>query len=363
MPQRTLRLLTNTDDDRPIYVAGTFNDWTVSDENFRMQSTGQPGRYRHTFHFHDRGEVVEYKYTRGGWEGVELGHHGENALNHKRNTLDPWLNPDQVPNWGNPGLEYQDELLPKIEVISDDFEIPELIRTRRVAALLPHDYYETDKRYPVLYLQDGQNLFDEYAPYGSWGVDKRLASLAERNMGDLIVIAIDHGKTERVSEFTPSFKTTLGLGDGRKYVRFLVERLKPYVDNHFRTKPEPHYTGIGGSSLGGLISIYAGILYPRIYDRLMVFSPSLWVTPHIPFKVMKLTHKFRGRIYLYGGEAESKNMVPNMQRFRNQLIEQTGAAQLHIRMEVDPLGQHNEARWGREFPKAIEWLFFDHLTK
>ena len=90
----------------------------------------------------------------------------------------------------------------------------------------------------------------------------------------------------------------------------------------------------------------------------MIFSPSLWVTPQIPFKLMKLSHKFHGRIYLYGGEAESQNMVPNMERFRDQLIEQTGADRLDMRMEIDPLGQHNEARWGSEFPKAIEWLFF-----
>ena len=358
MPQRTLRLTTNTDDDRPIYVTGTFNNWSVGDEAYRMQPSGRPGRYRRTFQFDDNGETVEYKYTRGGWEGVELGHYGENALNHRRHTLEPWLRADEVPNWASPGLEYREELLPQIEIISEAFEIPELIRTRRVAALLPHDYHTSGKRYPVLYLQDGQNLFDDHAPYGSWGVDKRMASLSGRGMGDLIVIAIDHANSERLSEFTPSFKTTLGSGDGRQYVRFLVERLKPYVDAHFRTRPEPHHTGIGGSSLGGLISIYAGILYPQVYDRLLVFSPSLWVTPQIPFNLMKLTHKFRGRIYLYGGEAESKNMVPNMERFRDQLIAQTGSTQLEIRMEVDPLGQHNEARWGREFPKAIEWLFF-----
>ena len=358
MPQRTLKLLTTTDDERPVYVAGTFNDWRVADETYRMEPGSRPGRYRRTFNFDDGGRHVEYKYTRGGWESVELGAYGESVANHVRHTDDPWRTADRVERWGSPELEYREEYLPRIEIISEQFAIPELIRTRRVAALLPHDYYKCDRRYPVLYLQDGQNLFDDYAPYGSWGVDKRLASLTERGMGDLIVIAIDHADTERVSEFTPSFKTSLGRGDGRAYVRFLTERLKPYVDGHFRTLSGPEHTGIGGSSLGGLISIYAGILYPRVYDRLLVFSPSLWVTPQIPFQLMKLSEKYRGRIYLYGGEAESANMVPNMRRFQEQLIEQTGATQLEIRLEIDPLGQHNEARWGREFPRAVEWLFF-----
>jgi predicted alpha/beta superfamily hydrolase len=358
MPQRTLKLITTTDDDRPVYVAGTFNDWKVPDEAYRMEPGPRPGSYRRTFQFPDDVLKVEYKYTRGGWEGVELGQYGASALNHIRYTHEHWRVADRVTHWASPGLHFREELLPKIEVIDEAFEIPELIRTRRVAALLPHDYHETDKRYPVLYLQDGQNLFDDYAPYGSWGVDKRLAALAERGMGDLIVVAIDHAEAERMSEFTPSFRTKLGRGDGRAYVRFLAETLKPYIDDHFRTRPEAEHTGIGGSSLGGLISIYAGILYPGVYHRLMVFSPSLWVTPDIPFGLMKLTTPFRGRIYLYGGEAESQTMVPNMERFRDQLLAQTGSDHLDIELAIDPLGQHNEARWGREFPRAVEWLFF-----
>ncbi|WP_116127866.1 alpha/beta hydrolase [Lewinella sp. IMCC34183] len=357
MPQRTLKLITTTDDERPVYVAGTFNDWHARDEAYRMEAGDRPGTYRYTFQFAEEDGRVEYKYTRGGWESVELGPHEASALNHTRFVREHWLVPDRVEHWASPGLEYRPELLPHVEVIHEHFEIPELIRTRRVAALLPHDYYATDKRYPVLYLQDGQNLFDDYAPYGSWGVDKRLAHLAEEGYGDLIVIAIDHADTKRVSEFTPSFKTRLGRGEGRQYVRFLAERLKPYIDGHFRTRPEPVHTGIGGSSLGGLISIYAGIMYPETYRKLMVFSPSLWVTPDIPFNVMKLTRQYHGRMYLYGGEAESATMVPNMERFKRQLLEQTDASQLEIRLAVDPLGQHNEARWGREFPQAIRWLF------
>ena len=358
MPQRTLRLLTTTDDPRPVYVAGTFNDWNAHDETYKMHPTGEPGGYSLELTFDADVDHVEYKFTRGGWEGVELSPDGTSSLNHSRYVSVPWVLPDHVERWASPGLIYDPRFLPKIEIIHEAFEIPELIRTRRVAALLPHDYHTSGKRYPVLYLQDGQNLFDDYAPYGSWGVDKRLAVLSERGMGDLIVIAIDHADSERVSEFTPSFQTRLGRGDGRKYVRFLAETLKPYVDRHFRTRPEPEHTGIGGSSLGGLISIYAGIMYPAVYEKLMIFSPSLWVTPEIPFRLMNLTHHYRGRIYLYGGAAESRTMVPNMERFQQQIMKQPGATRLDIRLAIDPFGQHNEARWGSEFPLAIEWLFF-----
>ena len=358
MPRKTLYLITDADDERPIYVAGTFNGWREGQEDYRLRPSTLPGQYEITLDLPDGTTRVEYKYTRGGWEFVELGDYGENALNHTRYVAEDWSVPDRVRNWANAGLHYRPEFLPVIQVIDEEFEIPQLIRTRRVAALLPHDYHTSDRRYPVLYLQDGQNLFDDNAPYGSWGVDKQLASMAARGTGDLIVIAIDHADSERTSEFTPSFKTRLGKGDGRAYIRFLARTLKPYVDRHFRTRPEAASTGIGGSSMGGLISIYAGLIYPEVYDRLMIFSPSLWVMPRIPFHLMKLTHKFRGRVYLYGGTAESKTMVPNMLRFQRELEKQSRSNLVEIRTEIDPDGQHNEARWGQEFPRAVEWLFF-----
>lgn len=360
MPQRTLRLLTDTaTDDRPIYVAGNFNDWAIGEEPYRLKESSESGQFEISLDLPDSIKHIEYKYARGGWEGVELGQNGENALNHSRYVDKDWTIPDRVKVWAGAGLRYREEHLPKIVVLNESFEIPELIRTRRVAALLPHDYYETDKHYPVLYLQDGQNLFDEHAPYGSWGVDKQLASMAGRGKGDVIIIAIDHAAEERISEFTPSFKTKLGRGEGRQYIRFLAETLKPYIDGNFRTLPEAEHTGIGGSSLGGLISIYAGIIYPTVYDRLMIFSPSLWVIPKIPYHIMRLTHKFRGKIYLYGGEAESKSMVSDMLRFEEELKQETKSQQVEFKVAIDPVGQHNEARWGEEFPRAMEWLFFE----
>ncbi len=252
------------------------------------------------------------------------------------------------------------ELLPRIEVISEHFEIPQLIKTRRISALLPHDYYQTDKRYPVLYLQDGQNLFDEYAPFGNWGVDKQLARLTARGMGDFIVIAIDHAGDKRIKEYTPSYDTKLGIGDGKKYVRFLSDTLKPYIDKHFRTLPDREFTGIGGSSMGALISIYAGLMYPEVYSKLMIFSPALWVSPNIHFHFMNFGHSQDVRAYLYAGGDESETMIPNVRRFQEAFKAKATAANFDINLAIDPKGKHNEAYWGREFPLAVEWLYFNN---
>ncbi len=208
--------------------------------------------------------------------------------------------------------DYSQDFLPVIEIIDEHFEIPQLIKTRRIAALLPHNYHTSEKQYPVLYLQDGQNLFDDFTPFGSWELPKKLAWLSERNMGDFIVIAIDHAESERIAEFTPSTETVLGVGDGLKYAEFLCETLKPYIDANFRTLPERENTGIGGSSMGGLISMYAAMHHPHTFSKLMIFSPSLWVSPNLSKEFIINTPDFYGKIYLYGGSTEGSNMVEHL---------------------------------------------------
>lgn len=255
-----------------------------------------------------------------------------------------------------------DAFAPVIKVIDEHFEIPQLIKTRRIAALLPHDYYETDKRYPVLYLQDGQNLFDDHAPFGSWELPKKLAELSSKGKGDFIVIAIDHAESERIKEFTPSRHTVLGIGDGKKYARFLCETLKPYIDNHFRTLPDRDHTGIGGSSMGGLISIYAAMQHPHIFSKLLIFSPSLWVSPELPEEFIRDTPDFKGQIYLYGGTKEGSGMVDHLNAFGKTIIDDPHGRQLPFRISIRNGGEHNEAAWGAEFIKAVSWLYYDEET-
>ncbi|HAC16764.1 MAG TPA: hypothetical protein DCE78_12600 [Bacteroidetes bacterium] len=246
---------------------------------------------------------------------------------------------------------------PIIEIINENFEIPQLIKTRRIAALLPHNYHTSDKKYPVLYLQDGQNLFDDYAPFGSWELPKQLAHLAKHGHGDVIIVAIDHAETERIKEFTPTKVTALGVGDGKKYARFLCETLKPYVDQHFRTLSHGNHTGIGGSSMGGLISIYAAMQHPTTFSKLMIFSPSLWVSPELSIDFIRKTPLFKGKIYLYGGTQEGSSMVEHLNEFVHVISNDPHKRNLQFKLSVRDGGEHNESAWGHEFPKALNWLF------
>lgn len=256
------------------------------------------------------------------------------------------------------GYPYSSEYLPLIRIIDHQFQIPQLIKTRRIAALLPHDYDRTSRRYPVLYLQDGQNLFGSQAPYGSWEVPAKLAWLAERGMGDLIVISIDHAEHERVAEFTPTRPTRLGVGEGRKYADFLAETLKPWVDGHFRTLPERENTGIGGSSMGGLISLYAAMQHPLVYSKLMIFSPSFWVAPELAAEFVRDVPSYYGCIYIYGGTDEGEDLVRHVRGFHDVIRENPHGRNLPVNLMLREGAQHNEAAWGRAFPSAIEWLFY-----
>lgn len=252
---------------------------------------------------------------------------------------------------------------PIIRVIEEAFEIPQLGKKRRITALLPADYEESTETYPVLYLQDGQNLFDEHAPYGNWAIDHTLGELAEKGIGKMIVIAIDHGKKERIKEYLPFVETKFGTGDGKKYLRFVTDTLKPYVDKTFRTLPDRENTGLGGSSLGGLISIYGSLLYPEVYGKLMIFSPSLWLTPNIHFEMIHFFNPLSTKIYLYAGGQESETMLPNVRKFLTALENKgLGNGNIDFKLSVDANGEHNEYFWGKEFPKAVEWLFFNKAS-
>lgn len=358
MAEFCFELITHIADNRPVYITGNFNQWHPKDGRFQMKRLSDE---RYIFCFPEGFQLphpIEYKYTKGGWGFVELDADGNTTPNRIVTQLSG-KQQDTVVNWRRNKPEFDPTFLPEIYTISEAFEMPQLKRSRRVVALLPHNYHQTDRRYPVLYMHDAQNLFDENAPYGNWAIDRRLAQLAARQQGDVIVIAIDHGNEERIREFSPYTTPKWGRGEGRRYINFLVETLKPYVDANFRTLPDRQHTGIGGSSMGGLISIYAGLMHPETFGRLMIFSPSLWISPKIYFDAIEFFNPSETRIYLYGGEKESTTMVPNINRFK-ETLEKRGMdyGQIQFKISINPRGRHNEVVWGEEFPKAVEWLFY-----
>ncbi len=355
----SVELTTPVDDPRPVYIVGNFNNWRVDEERFRMKRIAH-GRF--CFHFPTDvtlPEVLEYKYVRGGWENQELDEYGNMTQNRVLQT--PYsIMRDVVARWKNYGLEFNPKYLPKKMVLDENFFSPELQNKRRLTALLPYNYAtNTAKRYPVLYLHDGQNLFNEKSPYGNWGIDKKLAVLSEIGKGEIIVVAIDHTGSNRAEEFMIEPTRRFPNAKGRDYIHFVVQNVKPFVDNQLRTLVGRENTCLGGSSLGGLISIHAGLMYPDIFSKMMVFSPSLWVEQKMGFQNLPPVQNLSTKAYIYGGGEEGSNMLQNINKFTEH-IQNNGynMSLLNIKTHLDPKGKHSEERWGNEFSKAVNWLFY-----
>jgi predicted alpha/beta superfamily hydrolase len=351
-----LEVETQITDDRPVFLTGDFCQWNPSNPEYRMD------RVEDTLYRIPLDKVPNlapdtyYKYTKGGWDHAELDVLGNSPQNRKFLQA---KTRDFVPLWRKDGFTPSfADTFPLLEVF--DEEIPQLKRTRKISVLLPHDYYEMpEKRYPVLYMNDAQNLFGEGSAYGNWDIDKRLSLLAKQGAQNVIVVAIDHGVETRNVEYSP-YKTPKGnqKGEGMRYATFIVRTLKPLIDARYRTLKERQFTGIGGSSMGGLISIYTGMMYPESIGRLMVFSPALWTSPKIYFDAVEFFNPMDTRIYLYGGGKESLSMFSNLEKLISTIEGQGFSAEkIQIRAELDPEGLHNEKRWGQEFPKALQWLF------
>lgn len=355
----TIRLRTDEDDDRPVYIAGNFNNWATQDRLFQMKKLGE-GSYAYQFpkDFEYPLELA-YKFTKGDWSEVEIDKYGSRTPNRYCKPM-VGIQEEYVERWRHNWLPYKNDFLPKVQVLSKEVEIPQLNKKRRVWVLLPHDYQRTKERYPVLYLQDAQNLFNEKSPFGNWEIDKKLAVMAEYGIGNIIVVAVEHGETERVVEYNVG-RTILGQGEGKKYIRFLTDTLKPLIDKTYRTKHEREFTGIGGSSMGGLVSFVAGIIYPEVYGRLMIFSPSLWVLPKIKFNFLDIFDPMPTRIYLYAGANESETLLKEVKKLKKRLWKRKAMRDsLEIQVSINPEGKHNETYWSDEFPKAIEWLYFSN---
>ncbi len=341
-----------------LYVAGDFNGWNPGDPAYRLTEDSS-GTYRITLKARPEGTPIQFKFTRGSWETVEKGSAGEELQNRQfvygnKDTLY-----FKVLNWadlisdGGGGSSTADT---NVHLLSKAFFIPQLNRYRRIWIYLPPDYYSGSDAYPVLYMHDGQNLFDDKTAFaGEWQVDETLNRFYLDGKKIPIVIGIDNGGSRRIDELTPWVNPQYGGGEGKLYTRFIVETLKPYVDSAFRTLLDRKHTAIMGSSLGGLLSFYAALNYQDVFGMAGIFSPSFWFSDSVWRFVRMHPAKQQVRLYLLCGGNESAEMVPDMMTMKDSL-EAVGFLNKNIFSKVVPGGQHNEKLWQEAFGNAWLWL-------
>jgi len=212
----------------------------------------------------------------------------------------------------------------------------------------------------VLYMHDGQNLFDAATSFaGEWEVDETLDRLARERGLELIVVGVDNGGEHRLQELTAwSNRKMARQPEGAAYMAFIVDVVKPYIDGHYRTLRDRAHTAIMGSSLGGLITHYAIHRYPQVFAKAGLFSPSYWYAPAVFDYTDAHPLPRDARLYFYCGGKEDENMVGNM----NHMLEHErrgGLLAKAIAVDIDSDARHNEAAWRNAFPQAVEWLFSD----
>lgn len=245
-----------------------------------------------------------------------------------------------------------------VKIISENFEIPQLQRNRRIWIYLPPDYENSKKKYPVMYLHDGQNLFDDRTSYaGEWQVDEALNRIFSQTKESAIVVGIDNGGDKRIEELSGYSNPKYGGGNGENYMKFIVETLKPYIDKNYRTKTCRQYTTLGGSSLGALISVYGAVKFPKTFGKILAFSPAFWFNSKEMDTLIKNSkgNLKKQKYYFIQGKHEDEGMDRETLKVISNL-KSKGVKAENIFFKEDEDGKHNEMYWRREFPAAFIWL-------
>ena len=242
---------------------------------------------------------------------------------------------------------------------------------RDVLVYLPPGYRRfSRRRYPVLYLHDGQNVFDAATSFGGveWGVDEAAQRLIGRKLIEpLIIVAVANIGEERIHEYAPTpgviepkdkpKKRSRGLA--RIYGQFLIEELKPYIDRKYRTQREAEFTGLGGSSLGGLATLAMGILFPQAFTRLLVMSPSIWWDDFSIYRLVDMVEeKPPLKIWLDTGTAE-----PGWEQARelcDLLVKKGWSLDVDLSYLEIKGADHSEAAWAMRVEPALRFLFPAH---
>ncbi len=235
-----------------------------------------------------------------------------------------------------------------------DIKIPPDNAPRKLRLLLPFNYATTNYRYPVVYALDGQNLFRAEDAFGGrhWQVPESMAKMPKRLQA--IYIGIDNAGSNRIYEYAPYKRGHQG-GGGSDFVHYIINEIKPQVDKSYRTLPQAETTGIIGSSMGGLLALWAGLRFGEVFGRVGVLSPSLWFNQQV-FQLAEHDVGEKSKFYISGSIRESARMLPGLSRL-HEAMQRGGFSHDQFRIVIRERGRHNEALWAKEFPKMHRWLF------
>ncbi|MCX2572991.1 alpha/beta hydrolase [Pedobacter sandarakinus] len=338
-----------------LFIAGGFNDWNPHAEGFGLAKKDSL-----TYHINlnlAKGNH-EFKITRGSWNKVESKINGYAISNRILNLNVDTVMDIRIENWAD-HFKAQEKIAytfgDHVHVVDTSFHMPQLKKNRKIWIYLPKSYKNGSKKYPVLYMHDGQNLFHATpARNDEWAVDSVTDSLIREGEKEMIIVGIDHAGTDRLTEYNP-YDSKYGRGEGKAYTQFLVETLKPYIDKNYRTLTDAQHTSIAGSSLGGLISMYAISTYPKVFGSAGIFSPAFWLAPKIYEDVAQAAIQMKNsKLFFVAGDKEGVAMVEDMKKVHH-ILNPEGKNKKVVFVEKED-GKHTEWFWHREFVAFYQFI-------
>ena len=355
----------DTDPGATVFIAGDFQSWHPGHPDYKLTQTGR-NLWEIVLPLNNS-QAIQFKFTLGDWEHVEKGSGGEEIQNRLHKVAGTETLELEVANWAH-GEARQPSKTGNITLIT----VPDFLDGRPVWVYLPPGYdQETERRYPVLYMFDGQNVFDAATGFaGEWKVDETLEDLIPAGQVEpLIVVAVANGSDKRTKEYTPWYSSSRETGGGGgKHLKTWIKVLLPYINEQYRTRTGPEYTGLAGSSFGGLMALYGAYTHPDVFGKFGAFSTTfMYAGGRLPDMVAK-KEKPDVTIYLDMGTREMGNFqdkngngiddgIDSLRRVQEILTSQ-GFVMGWDLMVVEGEGhRHNESYWMQRFPQAIQFLF------
>ena len=265
----------------------------------------------------------------------------------------PLLRPAGEPALGSPALWS----LPKLRS-------PELQNYRDIIVAVPPSYHSASRSYPLVIMHDGQNLFDPDTSYvGAWGMIGVLRDLAAEGI-EVVVAGIANTGPFRKYEYSPFRDPKHGGGDGDRYLSFVIDQVIPRVESQFRVEHTPAGRSIAGSSMGGLVSLYALWKHPGVFGAAAALSPSVWFADEAILEFVRERPAPRGRLWLDTGTEEGATMLDSVRRLRDAIVEGGLTEGPRFEYVEDEGANHHEEHWGRRMRRALPFLVgpSDRLT-
>ncbi len=357
---------TDTPQDSVIHVAGNFQDWDPGSAAHQLTEQDD-GRFAITLSF-EVGAALQFKFTRGSWDFVEKGADGGEIENRLLTIDGPGTHEFTVGSWAD-GSPPESTITGNVSTTA----VPNFLDDRRVWVYLPPDYdTDTDARYPVLYMFDGQNVFDEATSFlGEWKVDETLEMLiAAGEIEPIIVVAVDNGGATRVAEYTPWVDPSRSepSGEGAAHLQAFIDVLIPHIDSTYRTVAEAGSRGICGSSLGGLMTLYATYEHADTFGLAASVSPSLWWDSEHMISHAQAATKPAVNVYMDMGTREEGNLVDedengtddyidDLRAMRDVMVGQGFVIDSDLVVVEAEDHRHNETYWSQRFPDMVRFLF------